>query len=148
MRGETIKAERRRRNGASLQGNRQRLGLNEAQLDRANYVYRWVNDVGTRLYDLTVNDDWEIVTDRDGTMRVDSAGAGAEVATVVDADKTGKAIRGVLCRKLKSYHDDDRREKSRAIDEQEALIGQRPTAGGDAHVYVKDETRLSRDKNP
>lgn len=143
-----IKAERRRRNDAALQGNRRRLAVNEAQLDRDNYEHRWVNDVGTRIFDLTHNDDWEVVTDRDGKARVDSAGIGAEIATKVDVDKGGAPIRAVLLRKPKAYFDEDYRAKQRAIDDQETLIGKQPTGGSDPHVYIKDGTRLSHEEKP
>jgi hypothetical protein len=147
-RGEQIKTERRRRNSAALQGDRTRLALNMDQLDTANFEHRWVNDTGTRIYNLTQNDDYEIVTDRDGLARPDSAGVGSEIATVVDADKTGKAIRAVLLRKPKAYHDEDFALKQRAIDEQEARISKRAEAGSDQGVYVKDGTRLSREDKP
>jgi hypothetical protein len=112
-RNEQIKAERRRRNTDSLSGKRRRLAVNEAGLDRANFEYRWVNDEGTRLYQLTQQDDWEV---------------GAEVATPIGIGPEG-ASRAVLLRKPKAFYDADEQMKQRQIDETEAAIKGGATPG-------------------
>lgn len=144
-RTDQIKAERRRRNSDALGGHRQRLFVNEAQLDRENYQYRWANDVDNRIYQLTVQDDYERVEDRDGSVRPDNSGMGAEVATPVGTTKEGAPMRAVLLRKPKTFHDDDERAKHRAIDETEASLkaGAVPGAGNEG-TYAKDEMSFRR----
>jgi hypothetical protein len=127
-RNEQIKAERRRRNTDSLSGKRRRLAVNEAGLDRANFEYRWVNDEGTRLYQLTQQDDWEVVADRDGSLRPGGTGVGAEVATPIGIGPEG-ASRAVLLRKPKAFYDADEQMKQRQIDETEAAIKGGATPG-------------------
>lgn len=118
MRSEQIKAERRRRPGGA--GRASKLAVNEAALDREKYEYRFANDTDNRLYQLTVNDDWEVVPDRDNAVVAAGNDVGAKASVVVGERKDGSALRGVLLRKLKAYYDDDQREKSRAIDDKEA----------------------------
>lgn len=129
-----IKTERRRRNGDHLSGRRVRLFVDENQLDREKYEYRWINDTGNRVYDLTKQDDWELVTDRDGLVRPqDGTAQGAEVSTLGGIGPKG-AERMVLVRKPKAYHDNDARKKSDAIDDVEASMrtGRVPGAGVEA----------------
>ena len=130
MREETIKAERRRRNSDGLAGVRNRLGIS-ADLDTKNFVYRWVNDEGTRIHDLTVNDDWDFVESRDGSAKADATGLGANVAVPVGTDKNGAPVKGVLLRKRRDYHDEDELAKRRRIDELEAGLKQGATPGAD-----------------
>lgn len=130
MREETIKAERRRRNSDGLAGVRNRLGIS-ADLDTKNFVYRWVNDEGTRIHDLTVNDDWDFVVSRDGSAKADATGLGANVAVPVGTDKNGAPVKGVLLRKRRDYHDEDELAKRRRIDELEAGLKQGATPGAD-----------------
>lgn len=137
-RNEQIKTERRRRNTGALGGRRQRLWVDETKLDREKYEYRFVNDDATgRLHQLTVQDDWEIVPDRDGEVKPDGSDLGARASTIAGVQANGAPLRSVLCRKLKTYYEDDQREKSRAIDEKEASLksGAVPGAGG-AGMYV------------
>lgn len=129
-RGEQIAAERRRRNTDALGGKRRKLGLT-GELDRTNFAYRWVNDEGNRIHDLTVGDDWEIVPDRDGGLKADGAGTGAEVAVRAGTGEHGRPVRAVLLRKRKDWYDDDKRLAQRRIDEQEAALkAGRPSDGG------------------
>lgn len=136
-RAEEIKTERRRRNTDALGGKRRRLGLT-AELDRKNFEYRWANDDGTRIHDLTVNDDWEIVQERK-TLKADGTGVGTETAVPVGMGEHGRPVRAVLLRKRKDWYDDDMKQAQRRIDEQEAAIkaGNRPDGGSaDDKTYV------------
>jgi len=112
-RSEQIKTERRRRT-SNLSGRRRRLPLDETKLDRVNFAYRWANDDGMRIHDLTVNDDWEVVTDR-GTMD----GVGAETSLQVGVGTNGNLNRAVLLRKPRHLYDDDRKAAQRRIDDTE-----------------------------
>lgn len=148
-RAQTITAERRRRNTAWLSGRRQRLAVDESKLDRENFTYRWVNDDPTsqRVYDLTTNDDWERVVDRDGALKTNSTGMGAEVAAPAGVGDTGSPVRAVLLRKPKDWHDEDQAAKQRHIDGLEAGMkaGHTPGASGEGFYRPKDrDIRIGR----
>lgn len=129
MTREAIKNERRRRNSDGLAGIRNRLGHSE-EMDK-DYVYRWVNDEGTRVHQLTVNDDWDFVVSRDGSAKADATGLGANVSVPVGTDKNGAPVKGVLLRKRKDYHDEDEQAKRRRIDELENGLKAGATPGAD-----------------
>lgn len=137
MRGEQIQQERRRRT-SNLSGRRNRMGIDESNLDRENFAYRFVNDEGTRIHDLTVNDDWEVVQDRDGTTKIDGANVGSEVAIQAGASKTSANVKAVLLRKRKDWYEDDKRSEQRHIDDIEASLksGAVPGAGNGDNTYI------------
>lgn len=120
-----IKAERRRRNTDALGGKRRRLGLTGEK--DPEFEYRWINDEGTRVHDLTVLDDWEVVSDRDGKMKEGVTGTGAEVSIPVGMGEHGRPVRAILVRKPKAWYEDDKRAAQRRIDEKEVAM-----RGGDA----------------
>ena len=140
-RNEQIKAERRRRNTDALQGKRRRLGVDESQLDRENYEYRWVNDENNRIHAMTVQDDWEVVQDRDGKVKPDAVSDGAKVTTVVGVGERGAPVNAVLLRKPKAYYDADYAALQRKIDETEAGMkaGVAPSASKDGSEYTPRE---------
>ena len=133
-RGETIKADRRRRNSDALAGQGRRLFVDPAFLDLAKYRYRFANDRGTRVHDLTVNDNWDVVSDT--RMRSDDLGSG--VALLAGTQNNGAAMNAVLLRKTREYAEDDDRAKARHIDAKEASIKSNPDPeGGNASgLYV------------
>lgn len=143
-RTETLKADRRRRNTEALGGRARKLGLDERKLDRENFVYRWAVDEGTRLHELTVNDDWEVVADRSGTLKADGSGTGAEIAVPTVAGSG--AVKQILLRKPKSYHEDDKRKSLRRIDETEAGLksGAVPGAGSDGAYVPRNGISITR----
>jgi hypothetical protein len=120
-RADEMTTERRRRKGDSLRGIRRRLAIT-GELDHENYAYRWANDDGARLHQLTVADDWEVVQDRKGTLSVNGNGVGAEVSQPVGVGEQGRPMRAVLLRKPKHLYDEDFREAQSRIDETEAAI--------------------------
>jgi len=136
-RGKTIGEARRRRNSDALLGRRNKLHVNAELLDTEKYSYRWINDDGARVHDLTVNDDWELVRDREGELNDSGASTGAEVSIVAGSDDKGRAVKSTLVRKLKTYADEDYAVSQRKIDEQEAAIKAGATPGGDtSNTYV------------
>lgn len=144
-RSEQIAQERRRRNTDALGGKRRRLAVDESKLDRENFTYRFANDAGNRIHDLTVNDDWEVVQDRDGELN-QSAADGAQVAVRAGVDEGGKSMRSVLLRKPKAYHDADVAATQRRIDDTETSLraGAAPGASGDGTTYIpKDGISLA-----
>lgn len=136
-RQENITTQRRRRDTDSLSGTRRKLAVT-AKLDTENFAYRWANDEGNRLHDMTVNDDWDVVQDRSGTLKIDGAGTGAEVSVLAGVGEKGQGLRSVLLRKPRNLHDDDKRAEQRRIDETEAGMkeGTTSAAGQDARTYV------------
>lgn len=134
------KAERRRRNTDALSGRRKRLSLDESKLDKQNFVYRWANDERGRIHALTVEDDWEVVSDRDGALKPDAAGDGSQVTHRAGVGEQGAALNAVLLRKPRAYHDDDYAARQRRIDENEKLLtkGKAPGAQDDGHSYVPE----------
>lgn len=118
------KTERRRRNSEALKGQRKRLHVDEKLLDREKYTYRWVNDTPGRIHNFTVEDDWDIVTERGESS--DSMGSGVE--KMAGTGDGGSAIQAVLLRKPKDYHDADRAEAQTIIDEREKSMTQSATS--------------------
>lgn len=137
-RGEATKQARRRRNSDALAGRRKRLSLDESKLDKENFVYRWANDERGRIHALTVEDDWEVVTDRSGSVKPDAAGDGSQVTHRAGVGEQGAALNAVLLRKPKAYHDEDKAAQQRRIDETETVLssGKTPGAQDDGSTYV------------
>lgn len=142
-RNEQIKERRRRRNSDALGGRRRRLALDESKLDRENFVYRFANDDKNRLYDLCVNDDWEVVKDYHGELN-DSDGAGTEVAVKAGTGSEGQSMNTVLLRKPKTYHDEDFAARQRAIDEKEKALTQLPEGADKSTTYSPDGIKVGR----
>lgn len=142
-RGEAISQERRRRDTDALGGSRKRLSVS-GDLDTANYTYRWVNDEPGRIEDMTTRDDWNVVSDRDGELKNDGAGTGAEVAVQAGRGAHGQAVRAILLRKRKDWQEADDRAKQRHIDEQEASIraGATPGAGTEGTYTPRNGIQL------
>jgi len=119
-RTEQITTERRRRNSDALGGNRNRMYVDPAIKD-PNFQYRFINDIGSRVHDLTVKDDWEIVHDRSGTAN-NTASEGAQVSVNAGTALNGGPVRAILVRKPKNYYNDDYAAGQRRIDETEAAM--------------------------
>lgn len=134
-----IKAERRRRNTDTLGGKRRRLAV-KGELDRENYEYRWVNDVGNRLHSLTVEDDWEVVPNRNGELG--EQGVGSELSKPVGTGERGQSIRSILCRKPIDYYRNDAAEAQRQIDETEASMKRGATPGAGNEGTYKPESGI------
>jgi hypothetical protein len=131
-----VKAARRRRDADSLRGVRMRLSVNEDKLDRENFEYRFIKDDPTRLHQMTVQDDWDIVQDRNGEIQAKHEGQGAEIAHGSGTrDASGHPERLVLVQKPKSYYNDDAAAKQRKIDETENAMRQGP---GGEQSYTPD----------
>lgn len=80
-----------------------------------DYEYRWINDEPGRVHNLTVRDDWDVVTDEMlGVRHEKDRGVGSGVERVVDR-ASGK--RALLVRKRKEYFVEDRAKSQRRLDE-------------------------------
>jgi hypothetical protein len=136
-RQEEVRTERRRRNDASLDG-RQALKLAipkavEEQLTAQGRTPRWVNDVGSRMHDLTVNDDWDKVE-------------GVEPRDVVIDRKTGTTTKAYLLSKRSDFIAEDRKVKdaNRRHQEDGMLKGVIPGATPAPNTYADKSNNFGR----
>ena len=120
-RGRNVSQERRRRSDHDG-GRVKNLAVKEEMLDRTKYEYRFVNDTGNRLYNLTQLDDWDIVEDRTGGTAENNTDMGARVSVRAGTSKEGAAFGAVLVRKPIELHKNDEAERQRQIDAKEATI--------------------------
>lgn len=118
-RAEETRAKRRRRADTSYEG-AHRLSVNHELLDHNKFAYRFVNDVGDRILDKTVRDDWDKVPDPDA--KDDSDGLGAPIRKVVGRNVDGSPLHSYLLRKPKEYFDEDAKKKTLRRDELDAAI--------------------------
>jgi hypothetical protein len=108
----------RRRRSADATGLTNTLAVPENLLDRKKFEYRWIVDEGIRLHNLTVNDDYDIVSkDLSGKSKDDRSDA-YRVQVGMKADGSGPLFQ-YLCRKPLSYAQDDRKQRQKANDEKQ-----------------------------
>lgn len=119
-RGDDQMPERRKRVDANVIG--KRLAVNTSALDFDKYAYRFINDAPARLFQMTQQDDWDIVDAQGGAVKADSTDMGNAVSSVVGTKPDGSAMRAYLCRKLKRFYDDDQKMKQTDLDEQLAQL--------------------------
>lgn len=113
-RATTEKLERRRQRGSTVVHG-QKLGVNEAFLDRGNFEYRWINDDGGRIETMTQGDDWDLVADPKKVGKPDADGLGAMISKVVGRGESGQAMRAYLAKKPKKFYVEDQAEKRHSI---------------------------------
>lgn len=109
-RAEEVSQERRRRRGDTVMMGT-KLGVNPDFLDPA-YNYRWINDDGIRIEQLTVHDDWDLVDDPNKVGKQDTDGLGTKMVKAVN--KGGG--RAYLARKLKKFYNEDQAAKGKVLD--------------------------------
>ena len=99
-------------------------------MDFNQYAYRWINDSpgGARLYEKTKNDDWDIVSQDGGVLKNDATDGA--VSVIVGTNPDGSPLRAFLCRKPKSWYDEDQAEKAAKLDEQLASLRRGLTRDG------------------
>lgn len=113
-RATTEKQARRRQRGSTV-FHGQKLTVSEAFLDRKNFEYRWINDDGGRIDQMTQADDWDLVADPSKTGKADADGLGSKVSKVVGRGEAGQAMRAYLARKPKAFYAEDQAEKRQSI---------------------------------
>lgn len=130
--------QRRRRATGAVNQTLGKLGVNPDLLDHSQFAYRWFNDTQNgRLTMKTTHDDWDIV--KDPSVKEDNTDLGSAVSIVVGANKDGSPLRAYLCRKPKTYFDEDKAEAQKRLDEQlEQLSRGRDRTGGSQSDYVKE----------
>lgn len=132
-RAQTERVERRRRKDTSGTGSLSVPDQITQRLAAEGLEGRWINDIGTRLHDKTVNDDYDKVSD--------------VAPVVVGTDKrSGQPILAHFCAKPKKFLDEDRRERLNQVAERErAIVGGKvsDSEGGDLNegTYQPKSTR-------
>ncbi len=109
------KTQRRRQRGENVQRG-QKLTVSEAFLDRNAYEYRWLNDNGSRIDQMTRDDDWDLVLDPSKQGKPDADGLGSAISKHVGKTEHGTPMRAYLARKKKEFYEEDQREKRQSID--------------------------------
>ena len=126
-------ARRKQRDGGEISG--KRMAVAESKLDHRKFVYRWINDEPSRMFALTKEDDWDIVPN-DG-VKDDAADMSTAVTTVVGTKPDGSPLLAYLCRKLRTYYDEDQAGKSAVLDEQiDELRRGNDRSGGSQSDYI------------
>jgi hypothetical protein len=120
---------RRRRNDMETVG--KRLAVNTNLLDYDRFSYRFINDAPARLFQMTQQDDWDIVTQNGAIVKSDSTDLGDAVSVVVGTKPDGSPLRSYLCRKPRKFYDDDQKKKQTDLDEQLSQLRRGNTKAGD-----------------
>jgi hypothetical protein len=134
-RTEQVQSERRRRADSSVAAGL-KLHVPADMKDTANFEYRWVNDRPGRVQQMTVQDDWDVVS----TDRPDQLTAAAEGSVMRRAVDKATGDNAVLLKKPKQYFEADRLEKQKPVDAVEKALRQGPApssegiSGSDAYV--------------
>ena len=113
-----VKAQRRRRSSSTLD-RMMHMTLDifaPEQLDKANYEYRWVSDVGNRVNAATKIDDYDFVLPAEikgfdampDSLLTESKD---RIRTFVETSKHGQPIYAYLCRKPKEFFEEDQRAR-------------------------------------
>ena len=109
---------RRRKANAADGVTGRRLGVNRSQLDFDNFAYRWVNDTPARIFAMTKEDDWDMVSNDGKAVKEDASDLGNAVSVVVGTAPDGSALKAYLCRKPKAFYVEDQAAKSAQLDTQ------------------------------
>lgn len=102
------------------------------ELKDEGYEYRWFNDHKNRLQS-AYDADWDYV---EGEAHIGTSAesnntdGGSRISMVVGTNEDGSPRRAYLMRKRKDWHDEDQREKLKAIDAMEDQLRQRITPDG------------------
>ena len=117
---------RRRRSDMGASRNL-KLHVPESMKDK-EFEYRWINDKPGRVRQLTVEDDWDVVSTEDA-QQLTEASEGSVMTRTVDKVSGEKAV---LVRKRKDFYEADQREKQKPVDATENALrhGAAPSAEG------------------
>lgn len=109
------KSRRNRRRAAASETTGGRLGVNPSLLDHDRFAYRWINDEPGRIEQKHMQD-WDVVPQNG--EKEDSTDLGSAISIVVGANPDGSPKRAYLCRKLKTYFDEDAKAAQEELDRQ------------------------------
>jgi hypothetical protein len=140
-RAEAIQTERRRRSDATLDRvHQQKLAIPAEFRGDNDHEYRWINDENSRVYDLTVEDDWNICH----SSRVEGSDDD-RVRRQVGTKKTGEPLYAFLVRKRKDWYDADKREKAeKRAEAEQQLLKKPPTDNPQAGATVTAGSSIRR----
>lgn len=119
----------RRRKETTITGGKN-LGVNPDMLDREKFAYRYVNDSPARVFAMTRNDDWDIVTNDGGVVKDDASDLGNAVSVVVGVQPHGEPLRAYLCRKPLAWYEEDQKTKQTELSKQLAQLRRGNDAAG------------------
>jgi hypothetical protein len=108
-RAQAERTQRRRRNGTASTAALDVTDEIKARLAAEGKEGRWINDVGNRMHDKTVNDDWDKVP-------------GVEPVVVGTDKRTGEQIKAYFCAKPSEFLEEDRKARLTQIAEREEAI--------------------------
>lgn len=112
-----IPRKRKKREDVQVLG--KRLAVNTVRLDFEKFNYRWINATDARLWQMTQQDDWQLVhQDGTGVRDDESADLGTLWTSVVGTTKEGQGLKAYLCRKPRQWYEDDQKQKQTDLDEQ------------------------------
>jgi len=111
----TAKVRRRRSSSDEFDGTIFKLGLPDYEKSSL-YVYRWINDDGSRIIQMTKQDDWDFCSVDEFSTDFRNTGDGTKISRIVGKDSTGQPMRAFLCKKLKEYEDSDRAKDLERLD--------------------------------
>lgn len=141
-----VRMERRRRSDETLTRVAQlKMALPPEFRDDKHHTYRWVNDVDSRVYDLTqdtqVDGEWDVCS------RESKAGEDATVRKAVGTKEGGAPLYAVLCRKPMWIHLEDQAAKEKRRKAQEkGLVTKAPddpeNPQAAAFTYVAEGTSI------
>lgn len=129
---EQERTQRRRREDLGI-GRHDPLALDGSK-DK-DYVYRFVNDEPGRLHQMTVADDWDVVTTAEMGTHPKDKGVGSQIERVVDR-RSGQ--RAILLRKRRDYYEADKAKEQGRIDEIERQIKGGGSPGGHETLQAKE----------
>lgn len=127
-RTDEIQGERKSRKAENLDRMAgMKLGIPpEFQNDKEHY-YFWANDVGSRIYDLTTTDDYDVVESANPEANAQDA-----LRKPVGTDEGGRPIYAQLLRKPMVFMEQHAKSRDETMKEQERNLSRRPeTADGD-----------------
>jgi hypothetical protein len=144
-RKEEAREERARRRKRADDGEviGKRLGVRKSALDLRNFAYRWVNDNPARIQAMTQEDDWDLVSNDGDEVKEDTATAGSAVTQVVGTHPDGSPKLAYLCRKPKTYFEEDQKERQAELDKQLAELRRGATRNGELQSDYIPSTGIS-----
>ena len=117
-RNEAVRSERRHRDAGTLDRlQRNKLALPVAFRDTPGWAYRWVNDDGTRIHDLTVEGEYDVCTTTNS-----ETGTEDQVRKPVGRKDTGEPLYAYLCRQPQQFADEDLKAKVARTDEMQKQV--------------------------
>lgn len=135
--GRPRKEQRRKRNDIDTVG--KRLAVHTAALDFENFKYRWINDAPARVFQMTKQDDWDILTPEGEVIKDDNTDLGSAVSVVVGKDPNShQPLRAYLCRKPVKWYEEDQMQKQTDLDEQLEQLRRGQSKGEAQSDYVPE----------